>query len=385
MPSLDPLSLPSGQASNPAAPPVDGSFKMIASRGFKEWLAEQPGALSFTTYQAGKIFVLGMRQNGDLTVNERNLARCMGYAVSPDSQHLYVSSHYQIHHFINQVAPGQLYEGFDRVYLPRTSYNTGDLDVHDMIVAPDGRPVFVNCMFNCLARIADGYSFSPYWVPPFISRLISEDRCHLNGITAGDDGWPKYVTAVSNSDISGGWREHRHDGGLAMDITTNSIVATGLSMPHSPRWRDGRLYLHDSGTGRFGYIEVDTGRFVEIAFCPGYLRGMTFSGHYAVVGLSKQRKERSFQGLKLDEELARHKVEARCAIYVIDLHTGAVAHSISIEGFIEELYDVQMIPRARCPLLIGFAKEDIKRMYTIGPSVSPFAQDLVKPQAAAAQ
>ena len=87
-----------------------------------------------------------------------------------------------------------------------------------------------------------------------------------------------------------------------MEIRSGRVIASGLSMPHSPRWHRGRLWLHNSGTGWFGSIDPDTGRFAPLAFCPGYLRGLSFIGRHALVGLSQARENRTFAGLPLQDE-----------------------------------------------------------------------------------
>jgi uncharacterized protein (TIGR03032 family) len=133
---------------------------------------------------------------------------------------------------------------------------TGDLDIHDVCVDGDGRVVFVNTLFSCLATVSPDASFAPVWQPPFISRLAAEDRCHLNGL-AMRDGRPGFVTATARTDIAEGWREHRRDGGVVLDVPTGEVVAAGLSMPHSPRWHRDRLWLLQAGTGEFGTVDCD--------------------------------------------------------------------------------------------------------------------------------
>ena len=134
--------------------------------------------------------------------------------------------------------------------MPQVGYTTGDLDIHDVAVDAAGRPVFVATLFGCLATTSETHSFTPLWRPPFISKLAAEDRCHLNGL-AMRDGAPAYVRAVAATDVADGWREHRRDGGVVIDVATNEIVCRGLSMPHSPRLHDGTLYVLNSGTGLF--------------------------------------------------------------------------------------------------------------------------------------
>ncbi len=93
-------------------------------------------------------------------------------------------------------------------------------------------------------------------------------------------------------------------------------------MPHSPRWYRDQLWLLNSGTGFLGTLDPSSGRFDEVAFCPGYLRGMSFAGDFAVVGLSGLRENRTFAGLPLDDNLSSRNAEPRCGLQVIDLKTG---------------------------------------------------------------
>ena len=196
-------------------------------------MAEQGVSFAFTTYQTGKLFLIGLQSDQRLSIFERTFNRCMG--LWGDSRTLWMSSLYQMWRFENIIEPGQAAAGYDRLYVPQTGYTTGDLDIHDVAVDADGRVVFVNTLFGCLATLSDTHSFVPLWKPPFISRLAAEDRCHLNGL-AMKDGRPKYVTAVSQSDVADSWRDRRRDSGCVIDVEANEVVATGLAMPHSPRW-----------------------------------------------------------------------------------------------------------------------------------------------------
>lgn len=337
-------------------------------------------SLAFTTYQTNRLFLLGVKPDGRLSAFERLFDRAMGlYATS---ERLYMSSRYQLWQFDNALEPGELHNGYDRLYVPRIGYTTGDLDIHDIAVVPtlsqdtlDGdKVIFVNTLFSCLATLSDRYSFTPLWQPPFISKLAAEDRCHLNGL-AIVEGQPRYVTAISQSDVAAGWRERRQNGGCVVDVQSNQVILTGLSMPHSPRFypapsphtgemTQGRLWLLNSGTGEFGYVDTERGAFEPVAFCPGYLRGMAFWGKFAIVGLSKPRRNKTFSGLALDELLAAHDAAPRCGLMVIDLHSGDIAHWLELEGVVEELYDVAVLPAVRRPMSLGFRTEEICRLLT---------------------
>lgn len=360
------------QETEPAADAPAGSeaekLRLTPSRQFPNWLAEQCVSLAFTTYQAGKLFLIGLNADGRLSIFERTFNRCMG--LWTDSQTIWMSSLYQIWRMENVLPAGETYRGHDRLFVPQVGYTTGDIDVHDMAVDRDGRLVFAATLFGCLATLSESHSFKPLWKPPFLSKLAAEDRCHLNGL-AMRDGRPRYVTAVSRSDVADGWRDRRTDGGVVVDVDNGEIVADGLSMPHSPRWHDGRLWLSNAGTGEFGYIDPKSGRFEPVTFCPGFLRGATIVGDFAVVGLSLPRENQAFTGLALDEKLKGADAEARCALYVIDLKSGDVVHWLRIEGVVQELYDVAALPGVRRPMAIGFMTDEIRRVLTVDDSDWP--------------
>ncbi len=369
------------------------ALEITGSRQFTSWLAEQNISLAFTTYQAGKVFFIGLQPTGHLSIFERTFNRCMGlYA---EGSTFYMSSLYQLWRFENALEPGQTHNDYDCLYVPQVGYVTGDLDIHDVVVtkAPlatqiwrekqstpplvrglGEQVVFVNTLFSCLATISDRHSFVPLWKPPFISRLAAEDRCHLNGLGLRN-GQLQYVTAVSQSDVAEGWRDKRQDGGCVIDVNSNEVILTGLSMPHSPRWYRDKLWLLNSGTGEFGYADLARGEFESVAFCPGYLRGLAFQGDFAIVGLSKPRENKTFSGLPFNETLQAKDVKPRCGLLAIDLRTGDIVHSLRIEGVVEELYDVAVLPGVRRPMAIGFKTDEIRRVITIGANFEPSATE----------
>ncbi|WP_353930028.1 TIGR03032 family protein [Okeanomitos corallinicola TIOX110] len=338
-------------------------LEITASRQFVPWLYEQHLSLVFTTYQAGKVFFIGLEPTGKLAIFERTLDRCMGLYATGNS--LYISTLYQLWRFENTLAPGEIHNNHDAIYLPQVGYITGDLDIHDIVVDDKQQIVFANTLFSCLATVSQTHSFVPVWQPPFISKLAAEDRCHLNGL-ALKDGKPKYVSVISQSDVNEGWRQKRVGGGCIIDIDSNEIVLAGLSMPHSPRWYQDKLWLLNSGTGEFGYADLQTGKFQAITFCPGYQRGLAFHHNFAIVGISESRHTKTLSGLPLDDKLMDKDTAARCGLLVIDLKTGDIVHSLNIEGVVNELYDIAVLPQIRRPMAIGFRSDEIRRVITIG-------------------
>src|SRR5688572_30561887 len=207
---------------------------ILSSGGFGDWLAEQRVAIAATTYQAGRLFFIGRKPDGGLRAHERMIEHCQG--LWTDGIELWTSARTMLWRFRNDLPAGARTErGADRRFVPREGRVTGAIDIHDIAVgqvddAAFG-PIFVNTAFNCLATISDEASFRPLWRPPFISALVGEDRCHLNGL-AMDGARPAFATAVSRSDVADGWRDRRRDGGVVIDVASGETVAAGLSMPH---------------------------------------------------------------------------------------------------------------------------------------------------------
>jgi uncharacterized protein (TIGR03032 family) len=361
----------------PAAPqasaeiaPAEERVTYSMSPGLSGFLGAQRIALAVSSYQSGKFYLLGQNVDGGLLVDERFFRKAMGICV-PDKDTILLATLFQIVRFKNVLNEGeQINNVFDACYVPRETYVTGELDAHDVGVLKDGRVVFVNTLYNCLATTSERHSFTPLWKPPFISKIVKEDRCHLNGL-AMEDGVPRYVTAVSKSDTIDGWRDRRASGGVVIDVQSGAVVIDGLSMPHSPRLYRDRLWLLNSGTGELGWIEPGAGsggggKFHVLAFCPGFLRGLAFHGDYAFVGLSKPRYER-FEGLALDRKLADADSEPWCGVQVIDLKSGACVHWFRLDGAVAELYDLAVVPGAMRPMSLGFGSNEILGLITHDP------------------
>src|SRR5262249_18721987 len=147
-----------------------------------------------------------------------------------------------------------------------------------------------------LCSRAVNHSFVPRWRPPFISALAPEDRCHLNGLGLRD-GQVRYATALGATDTPAGWRADKKGGGILLDVPSGEVVARGLSMPHSPRWHQGRLWVLDSGNGGVSVVEGASGRLRTVATLPGFTRGLDFCGRFAFVGLSQVRESAIFSGI----------------------------------------------------------------------------------------
>ncbi|WP_370305190.1 TIGR03032 family protein [Sinimarinibacterium flocculans] len=308
-------------------------------------LLDQLGiSLLVTTYQAGKLIVV--RPDGAaLNTHFCQFPKPMGLAANSTCFSLGAGP--QIVTYRNLPAVGRKLKAgrsVDACFLPRSSHITGDIDIHEMAFSQEGDLWFINTRFSCLCRLDGVSSFSPQWRPPFVSGLAPDDRCHLNGL-AMRDGRPRYVTALGETDTGGGWRENRAAGGVLIDTEADEVLLRGLSMPHSPRWHDGRLWLLESGNGTLSVLDQGGGRPRRVAELPGFTRGLDFHGHLAFVGLSQVREAAVFSGIPITE-----RVDDRiCGIWVIDVNREQVIGFLRFKSGVQEVFGVSVLPGIRYP------------------------------------
>jgi uncharacterized protein (TIGR03032 family) len=342
--------------------------RAIPSPGLADWLAEQNVSLAFSTYQSGHLVLLGRTSEGVVTHDWRGFPHATGlYA---EGATLWIASRAQLWRLENALRPGERFEGrFDRLYAPRTAYVVGALDVHELGMDRHRRPVFVNTRYSCLAAPGLRDSFVPVWKPSFITAFAPEDRCHLNGV-GFQDGLARYVTVAAASDAAGGWRECTKSGGLVIDVRDHRVLCENLSMPHSPRVHEGRLWVLDSGRGRLVRIDPTNGRKETVCLCPGFPRGLAFLGRYAVVTCSRGRRG-PFEGLELEQVLGATGTSAACAVLVIDVEHGEISHRLDLVGGVAELFDVAILRDVACPMALGPDSESLESFVSFEPRVIP--------------
>jgi len=253
-------------------------------------------SLALSTYQAGKVIFISAQNNEKLIQLPRSFSKAMGIALEKDKLALackdevivFRSSKSLAHHYPKK--PGV----YDAMFLPRSTYHTGAVDIHDIDFCREGLCA-VNTNFSCIVKIDDNYSFTPIWKPDFISKVSSGDHCHLNGM-AVYAGEIKYVTAFSSTDTPRGWTKNITETGLLIDYTTKEILVSDLAMPHSPRIYKEDLYLLESAKGNLLRINPRTLDRELVYQYDGFLRGLSIYRGFAFIGLSKVRKESSSFG-----------------------------------------------------------------------------------------
>jgi uncharacterized protein (TIGR03032 family) len=414
--STDEVQPPDGQPS---------PLRSVHTTSFPALLDQLGCSLLVTTYQAGKLVVV-RSDGGVINTHFRAFNKPMGMAVGRNRLAIGTAMEVCEFRNVPAVAarldpPGK----HDACFLPRSTHVTGDVQIHEMAYCsrvsprlgfaapadenasgnPIGRPTvnasagsggprttcgrvsptlgfthaddhprlgdtrlhnddlwFANTRFSCLATHDPEHSFAPVWRPKFISQLTPDDRCHLNGIGLVD-GRARWVTALGETDTAGGWRENKKNGGILIDIDSNEIVARGLSMPHSPRWHNGQLWLLESGTGSLGVVDLATGRYEPIVQLDGFTRGLDMIGNLAFVGLSQVRESAIFSGIQITERL--QETQRTCGVWVIDINRGQVVAFLKFEQAVQEVFAVCLLPGLRFPDLINDNAELISSSFVL--------------------
>ena len=328
-------------------------FQCVYNPQLPELLQQLQCTIALSTYQAGKVILLSCLDGERLIQLPRTFDKPMGIALRGDQMAL--ATRNQVHLLTNSPGLAAHYPAkpatYDALFMPRATYYTGQIDIHDLEWGQEGL-IAVNTSFSCLCRIDEHYSFTPIWHPPFISHLAHEDRCHLNGL-AMEDGRPRFVTAFNQGDSRQSWRDHITKTGVLLDVASGEPVCTGLPMPHSPRIREGQLFVLLSATGELVCIDQNTGKVDVVTQLDGFVRGMDTCGDYAFIGLSRLRPNSStFAKLPM-----AHRAQ-QAGIVVVHVPTGAVVGQIRYQSSVDEIYDVRILPGLQRPNILNTDREE---------------------------
>ena len=363
-----------GQAGDGLQDPDLSPLRSVHTASMPKLLEHAASSLLVSTYQAGKLVIV--RENeGKLNTHFRVYNRPMGLA--SDGGRMALGTAYTVEYYRNmpEVARKLPPEGrHDAAFLPRHGHITGNIDIHEMDWAGD-ELWLVNTRFSCLCTLDNEHSFVPRWRPKFISGYAAEDRCHLNGLEVVD-GRPKYVTALGTSDTAGGWRENKAGGGVLIDVESDEIICRGLSMPHSPRWYQDKLWVLESGNGTLATVDPDSGQLETVAELPGFTRGLDFLGPYAFVGLSQVRESAVFSGISLTERVS----ERNCGVWVVDIRSGQTVGFLKFEDAVQEVFAVSVLGGMRFPEVLGGNDKHLAISYSLPDEA---LKEVVQPRTAA--
>ena len=332
-------------------PPYHCSF----SPNIPELLNALNISLVLSTYQAGKVIILSPNGDDNLVHLPRNFDNPMGIAIKGDKMAIAQKS--QVTELKNNPEMAATYpkktDTYDGMYLPRSSYYTGQLALHDMYYNNEGDIVAVNTLFSCLSKINNEYSYTPLWKPDFIKDYTPTDSCHLNGMAIDENSDVKYVSALGKTTGSQGWRENKMAGGILIDTQTNNIILENLSMPHSPRIYNNKIYFLNSAQGELCAVDTEKGTHETVCQLGGYARGMDKYGDYLFIGVSKLRHHSKVFG---DLPIAKTSF---AGIVVVYLPYGNVVGTIKYETSVEEIYDCKVIEGYTRPGILNNNEESI--------------------------
>lgn len=335
----------------PGEPPAP--FSCTFTPNLPELLQGLGITLVISTYQAGKLIFVSAQDTERLIQLPRSFRHAMAVCVNRGKLAVATRDEVIVLADAPALAPGYPAQPdtYDGLFVPRATYYTGHLDLHGLSWGTHGL-LGVNTLFSCLSLINENYSFTPWWKPGFISRLASEDRCHLNGMAVDDRGDAQYVTAFGASDRGGGWRETIPAGGVVIHVPSGEMAARDLPMPHSPRLFDGRLYLVLSATGELVRLDTDSGRRDVVHRFDGFLRGLAKHGDYLFIGMSRLRSNSStFRDLPIAEKAKTS------GVVVLHLPRAAVVGRLEYRSSVDEIFDVQVLPGCRRPGIVSAASE----------------------------
>lgn len=348
------------------------------TRGWARWLYDQRITLAATSYKTGGVFFFGTKfdEQNQLTpaILQRHFDRAMGVCRGGDGS-LWLASRNSVYRFAHFPSPGGQLSAFDAVFVPRTNFFTADIDAHDLALGAGSAPLVVATKLNAVVTLDNQFSCQPVWMPPFITELKAEDRCHLNGL-AVQDGKLAFVTSVSQSDVMNGWKDARTSGGVIINAQTNEVVMHGLSMPHSPRCvgtgDQQRVYFLHAGTGKLCRFDPAVGRdsLEEICFIPGFARGLTLYKNFAFVA-SSLPDGHATSGLSFLDDLSTKGANAQCGIFAVSLDTGNIDHAVKFEKHVTELFDVEILPDIRRPYVLGTNSAELDNFHAFNQSFSP--------------
>jgi uncharacterized protein (TIGR03032 family) len=330
-----------------------------STSSFAQFLQQAGISLAVSTYQAGKLIMM-REDGGGLNTHFIEMEKPMGIALSGPRLTVgtgpYVIDHYNMPAMAGKIEPLERHDG---CYLPRELHVTGDIDIHEMAFDGDDELWLVNTKMSCLCTLEREHSVTPRWRPPFISAYDLTDRCHLNGL-AMKEGKPTWVTALGTTDTAGGWRDKKADGGILMEVQSGKIICEGLSMPHSPRWHEGKLWVLESGAGTLLEVDPISGKTSLVAELPGFCRGVDFVGRYAIIGLSQVRETAVFAGLPLTARCD----ERQCGVWIVDIVDKHIVGYMVFSGGVQEIFSVQILPE-RFPTLLELGHPLLHSSYSL--------------------
>ncbi|MBL6671013.1 MAG: TIGR03032 family protein [Flavobacteriaceae bacterium] len=313
-------------------------YNITSSDDFAFHLYNSKVTLTISTYQAGRLFLIGSQDGKHLDVQSVRMRKPMGISVYNNRLAVACLNSVEIYASNDQIGRNIpfSFQKYDSFYVPRMNYVSGHLDLHDLHMHSKG--IFgVNTQFNCISAFSIEHHFTPIWRPSFIDAIVPEDRCHLNGMAVHND-LPVYVSALSSGNEEGDWRKDITSTGVIINVNTNEILAEGLSMPHSPRIIDDDLFFIESAHGAITRYNRKAKSFKTFASTGAFSRGLDNVDNLLAVGRSKAR-----ESSKTFQKISREIREKPCGIDLFDLSSGKKLAWLNFGSVVDEIFDIRFI------------------------------------------
>jgi uncharacterized protein (TIGR03032 family) len=295
-------------------------------------LLEQSGLTLFVTREYEHLILALSCPNGRKRISYLQLPHPSGLAVEPDTHRLHIASTrnpnvvFTFAPCLRGVGREPAGELLGHLLPVCAHYLPGCVYTHD--IALIGGQLHTNAVgLNAVLRLEAGGGFVPVWWPRSIDSASGPrfDRNYLqvNSIAAGATVEDSFFSASVEAP---GRRRPGHlnwavdKRGVIFSGGTREVCGRGLTRPHSARFRDGEVWVDNSGYGEVGRI-VD-GAFEPVVKLPGWTRGLFFHGELAFVGTSRVIPKYRHYAPGLDP--------ARCetGLHVLDARRGTILGSM---------------------------------------------------------
>jgi uncharacterized protein (TIGR03032 family) len=330
----DPLQITSGAAASGFGI-NSSSIRHQSSDTFIRLLRKHKVSLLLSREYEHLLLILNAEQ-GKLAQSFFPLAHPSGIAVHPSGKQFYVASTRNPNRIVEFSLVTNAYQRtgvfsaeLNGKWLPtRSKFYPGATYLHDLVFIQNelyANSVGFNAVFKPDLSIARQEEL--LWWPPTLRDDAGPETkgnyLQLNSIAAGNSLNSSFFTASTEHPQSykPGHKKFKVDQkGVVFEGQNGTVIARGLTRPHSARLHKGRIWLCNSGYGQFGYIEK--GGFVPLVKLPGWTRGLCFSEDIAFVGVSRILKgfEHYAPGLRASNQ--------ECAVYAIDINTGDMVGNV---------------------------------------------------------
>lgn len=301
--------------------------------------------LAVSTYTSNGLIIAGISQKGEERWLNIQLNRPAGIGLTSNS--LYVAEADRILGFsINELNQTfNLYadpiDNSPATYtglIPQIANITGKILCHDLFSCTNEQFYCVNTKYSSLSFFSKSENIERFWMPPFITDWTDQDFCHLNGLGVSN-GVPMVVSCLSSTNFSNGWRFFPPNCGVLVHVEKNEIIASGLTLPHSPRCIEDSVYFLQSGLASICTLDLRNNTIETLLELPGFARGLAINGNYAFVGLSAIRNSNLWEDLPIKKKRSTLK----SGLLVVDLCQRKIVSSYYFTGGTEEIFDIQII------------------------------------------